>query len=1000
MKFRKMKKEKIIVIFVLISMYAGATYYLYFFNNRQNKTDTLATQGILNLSTLENDEITRLNGKWEFYPDALIDPSVSSFDDYAASKTYVHLPSMIFTSNQMSHTQGTYRLIIDFPNSNTYAIKTKTIRPAFKLFVNGQLLHEEGKVSEDASQVITGSRYALIPFEAKNNRIELVIQIPAAETSQGLQGIVTAIEIGYADTMIRSHLLSMAISVFALSFLLILSLYFILLFIIDRKDKASLYFGILSLSFVIYISTVDEQVLAYLWDYTFTQRSIIQGLSLTLTAAFLLLFTAQAIGYIFKSKKIQYILGTLFISLFFILIFIKLPVVYLLLAPFYLLAFLSSILYSFLIMVNSKINSKYQWLSIVFFAVNLSIYFTFNILRIFTPIDLHKLPLIAASVSIASGSMYLLSLNRSKNIKIVELGKDLIDSYNQRSRFVDKLTAKVAPSIQKIHDLNVSLIQNPSSVLKVEEQRTMAFIHDETTRTMNLLDQLRYSTGAAGNFETKEASLLLIYEVVHEVLKDLSFEIKSKPNVEIKNMIGDHFPPLQGAYYHFYYIFNNLIENAIENTDKGVIKITGHVAFNKITLSISDTGVGIGASHLTKIFQPLYQIHPDATKYGLGLSVAKQFTELEEGVLSVESTLNVGTTFTLTFPITKTHSEMKTGITPRRYVRNPNFKNVLMIKSYNFETYKVISILEQNNFNVDVLKDISNLQMKFNETQYEMIILDWSTDLVSFMTFAEAIRKRYEMYEMPILLLGTPTTSENLQTMQDVGINGYIHRPFKADELIAKVDFLLQSKSAIKKSRSETLSLLHSRISPHFLYNTINNVIGEIGYDNDLSKQTLVNLSVYLRAKLDVYQDKALVDLFDEIELVISYLEIENFRYKQRLNIHLDINEDVEALIPPLTIQTIVENSMKHSFRENSQSLNVYLSVIDEGDKVKIVVEDDGVGIEKSKLEEIMNLKTDRVGLATVLQAIKEVPHAEIDIQSEINKGTKTTIRLKKGAQT
>ena len=157
---------------------------------------------------------------------------------------------------------------------------------------------------------------------------------------------------------------------------------------------------------------------------------------------------------------------------------------------------------------------------------------------------------------------------------------------------------------------------------------------------------------------------------------------------------------------------------------------------------------------------------------------------------------------------------------------------------------------------------------------------------------------------------------------------------------------------------------------------------------------------MYLRAKLKVDQDQALVDLFDEIELVNSYLEIESFRYKQRLNVHLDIQQEFEALIPPLTILTIVENCMKHSFRENNQPLNIYLSVTEEGDKIKIVVEDDGVGIEKSKLEDIINLKTDRVGLATVLRAIKEVPHAEIDIQSEINKGTKTTIRIKKGAQT
>lgn len=981
-------------------MYASATYYLYFLNIHQNKTDTLAIQGILNLSELENDEITKLNGEWEFYPDILIDPSTSSFDDYVASKTYVHLPSMIFSSNKVTHTHGTYRLIIDFPDNNTYAIKTKTIRPAYKAFVNGQLLHEEGKVSEDASQVSTGSRYALIPIKPENNSIELVIQIPHKAVRQSFEGIVTAINVGNADTMVRSHTLSIAISVSALSFLTFLSLYFILLYIIDKTEKSSLYFGALGISFAIYLSTVDEQVLTYLWDYTFNQRILIQGFSLTLTVVFLLLFSSQAIGYDFKNKTVKYLLSTLTISILLLFLLFNLPYAYNLLMPIYLIILFLSVIYSFVIIGTAKIKSRYEWFAVLIFAVNLSIYFTFNVIRIFAPIDLFKLPLLAASTSAASGSMYLLSLNRNKNLMITNLGIDLIDSYNRRSQFVNNLSSKVAPSVQKIHDLNVSLIKDTTSILKVEQQKTMAFIHEETTRTMNLLDQLKYATGGADNFESKEKTSLIIYELVDEVLKDLSFEIESKPNVEIKNMIGNHFPPLQGVYYHFYYILSNLIKNAIDNTENGTIEILGHIFGNKITVSISDSGVGIEDSQLRKIFQPLYQINPDTSKYGLGLSVAKHFTELEEGVLSVESSLNDGSTFTITFPIDKTYAGMESGVTTKRHVHNPDYKNILLIKSYSSETYKIISILDQNKFNVDVLKDISNLQMKLNQTQYEMVILDWSTDTVSYMTFAEAIRKRYELYEMPILLLGMPTTSENLQSVQSVGINSYIRRPFNTDSFIAKVDFLLQSKSAIKKSRSATLTQLHSKISPHFLYNTINNIIGEIGYDNDLSKQTLVNLSVYLRAKLKVDQDQALVDLFDEIELVNSYLEIESFRYKQRLNVHLDIQQEFEALIPPLTILTIVENCMKHSFRENNQPLNIYLSVTEEGEKIKIVVEDDGVGIEKSKLEDIINLKTDRVGLATVLRAIKEVPHAEIDIQSEINKGTKTTIRIKKGAQT
>jgi len=98
----------------------------------------------------------------------------------------------------------------------------------------------------------------------------------------------------------------------------------------------------------------------------------------------------------------------------------------------------------------------------------------------------------------------------------------------------------------------------------------------------------------------------------------------------------------------------NLTDNAIKYTEKGGVTFTLEVIEEQVTLSISDTGIGISEDYKQRVFEPYTQESEGFTKeyqgVGLGLAITKQFLDLNDVILVLETEKNVGTTFRLTFP--------------------------------------------------------------------------------------------------------------------------------------------------------------------------------------------------------------------------------------------------------------------------------------------------------------------------------------------------------------
>ncbi|MDH4163143.1 MAG: histidine kinase [Nitrospirota bacterium] len=160
-----------------------------------------------------------------------------------------------------------------------------------------------------------------------------------------------------------------------------------------------------------------------------------------------------------------------------------------------------------------------------------------------------------------------------------------------------------------------------------------------------------------------------------------------------------------------------------------------------------------------------------------------------------------------------------------------------------------------------------------------------------------------------------------------------------------KVRRLELEKTAVEAE----LRLLQSQIEPHFLFNTLSNVLGLIDTDKDRARSMLESFTSFLRASLVASREKT-VPLGQEMDTIRSYLDIFTVRMGTRLRYRIDIPDDIrQCRVPPLLLQPLVENAVKHGL-EPSVGGGV-ISIIGERipGRVRITVSDTGIGLhEKS----------------------------------------------------
>ncbi len=211
-------------------------------------------------------------------------------------------------------------------------------------------------------------------------------------------------------------------------------------------------------------------------------------------------------------------------------------------------------------------------------------------------------------------------------------------------------------------------------------------------------------------------------------------------------------------------------------------------------------------------------------------------------------------------------------------------------------------------------------------------------------------------------------------------------------------DFRKAQKAAeLEKELSDiNMTLMLSQIQPHFLYNALNTIKYLTKKDPKKAEESIVKFSSYLRANMDSLTQKEPISFIKELEHVRNYIDIEQLRFGERLNVEYDIKA-TNFSIPPLTIQPVVENAIKYGVNQKPSGGTVKISTYETDDEFVITVEDDGVGFD-------VNEKKDdgrsHVGIINIKRRLKTMLSAKVEIKSVINEGTTVKIRIPKREDT
>ncbi len=155
----------------------------------------------------------------------------------------------------------------------------------------------------------------------------------------------------------------------------------------------------------------------------------------------------------------------------------------------------------------------------------------------------------------------------------------------------------------------------------------------------------------------------------------------------------------------------------------------------------------------------------------------------------------------------------------------------------------------------------------------------------------------------------------------------------------------LERERALKLATEARLASLESRIHPHFLFNTLNSISSLIHSDPMAADAQLQRLCTLLRFSLDS-SDTPLVSLGQEMRIVRDYLDIEKTRFGDRLRFELDVPEAaLSCSVPPLAVQTLVENSVKHVVAPSRTGGAITVCAAVSGGVLTVSVSDSGPGV-------------------------------------------------------
>mgnify|MGYP001191473385 FL=1 len=244
--------------------------------------------------------------------------------------------------------------------------------------------------------------------------------------------------------------------------------------------------------------------------------------------------------------------------------------------------------------------------------------------------------------------------------RLAETAEQLREVDKFKTQFLANMSHELRTPLNSIIGFSRVMLKGIDGPLTELQAADLQSIHNSGQHLLGLINSiLDMSKIEAGKMELSIADLALppILDAVVDTTKAL---IKDRP-VRLHTLVPEHLPLVRADAQRVRQVLLNLMSNAAKFTDEGQITLEAEVGDEFVTISVSDTGIGIGTEAQKRLFIPFQQVDGSTTRRaggtGLGLAISRSFVEVQGGEIWVESEPGKGSTFSFTLPISRVRQE-------------------------------------------------------------------------------------------------------------------------------------------------------------------------------------------------------------------------------------------------------------------------------------------------------------------------------------------------------
>ena len=555
---------------------------------------------------------------------------------------------------------------------------------------------------------------------------------------------------------------------------------------------------------------------------------------------------------------------------------------------------------------------------------------------------------------------------------------------SMKNEFLLHTSHEIKTPLIQIIAIAETILFNSSTKMNSSEIKSLLSIITTGKRLSTLVsDILDYSKLRMGDLRLNLKSVN-VKEVADTILF-LQSETATGKIITLSNQIRDEDKYVLGDENRLHQIIFNIVDNAVKNTNSGSVSIHSEKTDDLVQITISDTGTGIPAAKLETLFS--YD-HNDRILLnsiegsGIGLTITKKLIELHGGTIHVESKGGSGTKVIFTCPAAERTIE-SANVAEKRHNLNISYKkfnipdlisNVAGAQNPQYQDPQAPKIKNKNATILVVDDEPINIQVLINQLNLagynvitasngaqaidilekkiipDLILLDIMMPGMSGFETCKKIREKFTLYKIPVIMLTIRDQVKDLIEAFNVGANDYLTKPFDKLELLARVETLLTLKQLVKEYEETKYREMQKRMNPHFLFNALHTIHALMQRKPESAEKGIIMLA-------DIYRfiiDKSFTTLIPcelELNFIEKYLEIEKLRFPDTLEYEMNIQGSFhDVLIPPFTLQPIVENSIKHGLRNITGNgfVNIFASRMDTIIKFEVI--DNGAGLKDSNL--------------------------------------------------